>query len=236
MLCGNRLFWLSAAILSLSTATFSQTELVKRNLVVNGHQGQITIYRVDGHPFVDLESLVRLANGSVSFQGETIILNFNEAGQANSTQPPVPAPSPETSQRSSTELSPQFMNAAVQQMGILKQWRDTMAYGITRGIPGGGTRMTTFQNKATEQLQLVKVSATTEADQSAYALVARDFNNVNDWYKHLVQGRQNMSTGNYSMSSDALSNDPQYQRIVACSNFLSKMIPSGAFSDDGSCH
>jgi hypothetical protein len=127
------------------------------------------------------------------------------------------------------------MNAAVEGLGMLRQWRETMAYGITRGVPGDGSRMAISQNKAGEQLRLIKVAATTEGDQSAYALVAKDFTNVNDWYNHLVQGRKNMDTGNYSMSADALSNDPQYQKILKCSDFLGRMIPSGTFSDDGSC-
>jgi hypothetical protein len=228
---GRYFYWrLFFSILAFSVAAFSQNELVKRNIVVNGHQGVITVYRVDGHHFVDLEKLVQIANASVSFQGETVLLTFNTASQ--SAPPPPP---PEQTQHSSSTMSPQFMNATVQGLGMLRQWRETMAYGITRGIPGDGSRMAMYQNKAGEQLKLIKVAATTDGDQSAYALVSKDFANVNDWYNQLVQGRKNMNTGNYSMSSDALSNDPQYQKIVACSDFLSKMIPSGTFSDDGSC-
>jgi hypothetical protein len=207
---------------------------VKRTIVVNGHQGQITIYTVDGHHFVDLETLVQIANASVSFQGETVLLNFTTASQA-APPPPPPTPTAEQTQHSSAAMSPQFMNAAVEGLGMLRQWRETMAYGITRGVPGDGSRMAISQNKAGEQLRLIKVAATTEGDQSAYALVAKDFTNVNDWYNHLVQGRKNMDTGNYSMSADALSNDPQYQKILKCSDFLGRMIPSGTFSDDGSC-
>jgi hypothetical protein len=222
--------WVLAAVLVFTATAFSQTQLVKRTIVVNGHQGQITIYTIDGRHFVDLETLVQIANASVSFQGETVLLNF-----ATASQGAPPPPVPEQSQHSSTTMSPQFMNAAVEGLGMLRQWRETMAYGITRGVPGDGSRMAISQNKAGEQLRLIKVAATTEGDQSAYALVAKDFSNVNDWYNHLVQGRKNMDTGNYSMSADALSNDPQYQKIVKCSDFLGKMIPSGTFSDDGSC-
>jgi hypothetical protein len=224
------------AILVLSATTLAQTQLVKRNIVVNGHSGEITIYRVDGIPFVDLQTLVKIGNGTVNFQGETIVLTFNPAQPGNAAQPGVPSPAPDVSQRPSGALSPEFMNAAVQALGVLKQWRDTMAYGITRGIPGGGTQMTMYQNRATEQLRLAQVAAKTEGDQSAYALVARDFENVNNWYKHLKEGRENMSTGNYSMSEDPLKNDAQYQKIVSCSDFLGRMIPGGTFSDDGSCH
>ena len=110
-----------------------------------------------------------------------------------------------------------------------------MAYGITRGIPGDGSLMVLSQNKAVEALRMAKVAASTPADQNAYQLLANDFDNVNKWYEKLVKGRKNMDTGNYSMTEDPLKTDSQYQKIVRCSDFLGTMIPSGTFSDDGSC-
>lgn len=224
--------WRTAAIiLAFSATALSQNKLEKRTLIINGQSGEITIFRVDGHNFVDLETLVRIGSGTVSLQGNTINLTF---GATTPAVAQASAPTPQ--QPASNAMSNNFMAAAVQVLTTLKDWREVMAYGITRGIPGDGSRMVLNQNKAVEGLRMAKVAAATDADRSAYQLLTNDFDNVNNWYKDLVQGRKNMNTGNYSMSEDPLKNDPQYQKIVACSDFLGTMIPSGTFSDNGSCH
>jgi hypothetical protein len=45
-----------------------------------------------------------------------------------------------------------------------------------------------------------------------------------------------MDTGKYSISADALKNDDTYQKITACTKFLNRMLPSGTYQDDYSCH
>jgi hypothetical protein len=226
---------ISAIILMFSAVSLAQNKFETRKLVINGQSGEITIFQVDGHNFVDLGTLVRLGNGTVSFQGNTILLTF--AASAQSASPPTPqqsAPQQSAAPPGNT-MSGNFMAAAVQELGILKDWRSIMAYGITRGVPGDGSRMVLNQNRATDALRQAEVAVSTDGDQSAFQLLKADFNNVNKWYEKLVKGRKNMDTGNYSMTEDPLKTDSQYQKIVRCSDFLGTMIPSGTFSDDGSC-
>jgi hypothetical protein len=234
MFMGQRAWRIAAIILMSSAVSLAQNKLEKRTLVINGQSGEITIFQVDGHNFVDLGTLVRLGNGTVSFQGNTIFLTFGAPAQSAPPsqeqsalqQPPASPPN---------AMSSNFMAAAVQELGILKDWRSIMAYGITRGVPGDGSRMVLNQNRATDALRQAEVAISTDADRSAFQLLKADFNNVNEWYEKLVKGRKNMDTGNYSMTEDPLKKDSQYQKIVSCSDFLGTMIPSGTFSDDGSC-
>jgi hypothetical protein len=245
-MCSRRIQWTAVAILTflLAASGFAQSKLEKRTLVLNGHTGEITVFMVDGQPFINARALVDIGHGNVAFNGNTIVLNFDSAtscaAPAESAAPTpapalTPAPVPAAPEPPSNALSTGFMNAAVQELAILKDWRGYMAYGITKGVPGDGSRLVLNQNKATEALQLAETAVSTDADRSAYPLLKANFDYVNNWYATLVQGRKNMTTGNYSMSEDPLKNDSQYQKIVACSNFLSTMIPSGTFSDDGSC-
>jgi len=233
--------------LALTGCVSAQNKLEKRTLILNGHSGEITIFMVDGQPFVNARALVDLGHGNIALSGNTIILNFDSAtvcGPASQPTPSAPPPTPSSaapsmppdSQPPSNSLSSNFMNAAVQELAVLRDWRTYMAYGITKGVPGDGSRMVLNQNKATEALHYAQVAASTDADHSAYQLLNADFNFVNQWYKTLVEGRKNMTTGNYSMSEDPLKTDSQYQKIVACSDFLNTMIPSGTFANDGSCH
>lgn len=245
----TRCSWIAIVVLILSSVlAVAKNKAEHRTLILNGHTGDITIFMIDGTPFVDLRTLVNIGNGNVAFNGTTIILTFNSPStgspdiQATKTPEHNPTPAPQPAEHDaqshpapSDAMSADFMSAAVQELGILKEWHAYMAYGITKGVPGDGSRMVLNQNRATEALRQAQVAASTDADRSAYTLLKADFDHVDQWYKTLVEGRKNMTTANYSMSEDPLKNDSQYQKIVACSDFLGTMIPSGTFSDDGSC-
>ncbi len=240
---GRTTYWTALAILIFfSVLAPAQNKIEKRTLVLNGHTGEITIFMVDGTPFVNARTLVEIGNGNLAFNGTTIVLNFGgTSGCTQTVQPPttpaseVSTPEPQSEQAPSSAMSSDFMTAAVRELGILKEWTSYMAYGITKGVPGDGSRMVLKQNQATEALHLAQAAASSDADRSAYELLNSNFDNVKQWYRTLVEGRKRMNTANYSMSEDPLKNDSQYKKIVTCTDFLGSMIPSGTFSDDGSC-
>jgi hypothetical protein len=73
----NRLWWtFPCALLILLGVAASQSSHSTRTLSINGHTGNVTIYRINGRSYVDLESLVRTGNGSMSFKGDQIVLSF----------------------------------------------------------------------------------------------------------------------------------------------------------------
>ncbi len=240
---GRTRYWAAIAMLSLfSGLALAQNKIEKRTLVLNGRTGEITIFMVDGIPFVNARTLVEIGNGNVAFNETTIVLNFGGTSACTQTVQPPTTPAREVStleppapQPASGTMSSDFMSAAIRELGMLKEWTAYMAYGITKGVPGDGRRMVLNQDKAAEALRLAQVAASTEADRSAYGLLKTNFDNVNQWYRNLVEGRRRMNTANYSMSEDPLKNDSQYKQIITCSDFLGSMIPGGAFSDDGSC-
>jgi hypothetical protein len=240
--CRTR-YWAALAILSLfSGVARAQNKIEKRTLVLNGHTGEISVFMVDGTPFVNARTLVEIGNGSVALNGTTIVLNFGEtAACTQPAQPPstpaheAPAAEPPAHQPATGAMSSDFMSAGIRELGILKEWTSYIAYAITKAVPGDGSRMVLNQNQATEALRLAQAAASTDADRSAYALLNAHFDHVNQWYKTLVDARKRMNTANYSMSEDPLKSDPQYKRIVTCSDFLGSMIASGTFSDEGSC-
>ena len=217
---------LALVLLLLLGVAISQSSKSTRTISINGHTGDAMVYEVDGKTFVHLESLVRIGNGSMAFQGDQIILTFPNADN------PPPAPV----QNVPAGLSPGFMRSSVQTVAILKDWSDLLAYGLQRGIPGDGSRMVIFHEKAAESLRLAKVSASTDQDLSAYQLLANEFNHVSNWSDKMVKARKNMDTGQYSMGPNALSQDSAYQTIEGCMKFLNTMLPSGQFQDDYSCH
>ena len=229
----------ATAILPLALAGVVHAQLQTRTLTVNGHSGKVTIYRVEGKAFIDLESLVRTANGTVAFRGDEIILTFPAARTASAAEPtPAAHESSTPSQAGSTQseaMTKTFMSAAVQDLALIKDWQNTMAYAIQRGVPGDGSRLVILHDRAAEGLRLAKVQAHSPSDDNAMQLLTNHFNQVDGWKRKLVDERKSMSTANYSANPNALDQDAEYQKIVSCSQFLATMLPSGNYEDNGSC-
>ena len=231
MLNRSRLWWIITAVLTLSGVALAQANQLKRTLVVNGQSGDATVVQINGRSYIDLETLARIANGSLSFQGNQIVLTIPpQTGGASATVPT-------DKEASGTGLSNDFMRAAIEDLGAIKEWYSTLAYAIQRGVPGDGSRVFIYRDKAAQGLKLATVAASNDPDQSALQLLTTHFNNVQKWSNALVESRKSMGTANYSMSPNALNDDPLYQTITRCSQFLGTMLAGGKFEDDGSsCH
>lgn len=225
----NRLWWtFPCALLILLGVAASQSSHSSRSLSINGHTGNVTVYQIDGRTYVDLESLVRTGNGSMAFKGDQITLNF--------PAPDGDSAGSEGKGSADANLSTQFMNASVKTLAILKDWTNTLSYGVQRGVPGDGSRLVVFHDRAGEALRLTTVAASSSSDQDALQLLTNQFNTLSAWSDKLVGERKNMDTGKYSVSADALKNDDTYKKITACTKFLNGMLPSGTYQDDYSCH
>jgi hypothetical protein len=226
----KNLWWwaVPCALLILLAAGVSQTGHSTRSLSVNGHTGEAIIYQIDGKSYVDIESLVRIANGSMSFKGEQIALSFPADGSTHHEPGSTSAGSP--------RLSSEFMNSSVQTLAVIKEWTNTLSHLVQRGAPGDGSRMVAFHDRADHALRLTQVAANSDEDRDALRLLTDHFHTVSAWSDKLVGERKRMDTAKYSISEDALKNDDTYKKIVACNKFLSKMLPNGTFHDDRSCH
>jgi len=195
------------------------------------------IFEIDGRSFIDLNALAQITNATLSFRGDEISLtiHFSE----------VDSPTSDISSRQHVQqgtelganaLSSNFMTAAIQDLALIKDWGTTLAFAVTKGVPGDGSRLVVPRDKAAEGLRLAKVAVSTEGDRNAMQLLSNHFDNVKTWHEHLVTARKSMSTANYSMSEDALNHDPAFQKLATCSEFLGTMLPNGTFSDNPACH
>jgi hypothetical protein len=207
-------------------AAQSQSQYQQRTLSVNGHSGQAMVYQIDGRSYVDLETLARIANGTISFREDRIVLSLPGANTAFD----------QSTSQGSPGMTNDFMKASLQVLSTLKDWTSALAYGIQRGVPGDGSRLVIFHDKAADQLRIANVDATSESDQEALRLLTNHFNLVNNWSNKLIAERKSMDTAKYSITPNALANDETYQKITSCSKFLASMLPSGQFHEDRACN
>jgi hypothetical protein len=196
-----------------------------RTLVVSGQPGQVAVVQMNGHSYVDLEGLARIANGSLSFDGNQITLTLPDA-----TTTPQAADSP-ASPAANTGLSKGFLKAGIEAMSMVREWHSALANAIQNGFPIAADWLGGYRNKSATALRLASVATSTDSDQNAYQLLSNEFENMKALSNQYVTARQSLDY----IAPNALSNDPLNQKLIDCGHALAAMAANGQFADDGSC-
>ena len=205
-----------------------QNDVRNRSLAVNGHQGNAEVVQLGGRDYIDMNALVQITQGTLSFQGDQIVLTLpmSQAGrQVGGNSDP-----------NSLSLSREFMKSGVEEITLLREWASPLANAIDNGFPITEQWVGGFRAKAADGLRIASVAATTPADKSAFELLKQEFQLVDKWSNKLLQAHESMDTAKYSTSPGALKNEPDSQKIIGCAHSLESMLTSGTFQDDGSCH
>lgn len=218
-------WWSIFVVLIASAAGFAQAEHQSATLVVNGRSGKAATLQLNGHTYVDLAALAQIGDGSVSFAPDRIILTLAASGSAVEV-PKTP---------DDTTLSREFMKAAFEEIALLREWGAAVGYAIQNGYPIQEQWAANYREQAANGLRLASVAASTNGDKSAEQLLSSEFDGVRQWSDRLVQASQKMNTAKYSMSPNALRDEPDTQKLIACWHSLGSMLGSGTFQDDGSC-
>jgi hypothetical protein len=217
------------ALLMISWSAWAQAKQQSETVEINGQTGQAAVIHVDGRTYVDLETLARIAKGSVSFKANRVVLNLppSSAGTSASVAPPTQA---------DARLSRDFMRAGMETIALMREWASPLANAIQNGYPVTENWVANYREQAAHGLRLASVAATTDADRGALQLLTNEFEAVREWSNKLLEARKSMNAGQYSVSANALRDDPLSQKIVACGRFLAPMLASGNIQDDPSCH
>jgi hypothetical protein len=217
-------------LLVASGMAFAQVEHQSRTLLVNGHSGQAAVIQENGRAYVDLEALAQIANGSLSFNANRIVLTLPPA--TVSTPSSVDSPNP----AEASGLSREFMKAGIEEIALIREWGSPVGNAVQNGYPLKEEWVARYREQAASGLRLASVAASTNADRNALQLLTNEFEGVRDWSNKLVEAGKSMDTAKYSMSENAVRNDPQSQKLITCWRFLASMLGSGSFQDDSSCH
>jgi hypothetical protein len=200
----------------------AQAAQKSRTLVINGHPGEVAVMERDSHAYVEIEALARLTNGSLSFNGNQIMLTLLAPDTpAPATTPPPPA-----------GFTKDFIRAGIEEMAVIREWRSALKNAVQRGYPVTEDWIDGYQARAEQSLRLVSLAAATEFDKNAVQLLRNEFNNMKLLSDRFVQANKSRTY----VSPESLNNDPLDQKILNCARSLAAMAASGQFADDGSCH
>jgi hypothetical protein len=225
--------FLFAMIFVFAGILFAQSK-TNRALVVNGKQ-QGTVVQMNGHAYIDVETVAQLMNGSVTLEPNRVVLSFPEPQPAEAqTTAPQPQQPPQPAVPSGA-LSRNFASLAIGELAEMREWRGAVGTILTYGVPVVGTWPQDYHDHVQANLDQVSVAALTPGDEDAMRLLQNEFSNLSRWANDVVSARQSLNATN-SVRPDALQSDPTLAKISNCSRFLSSMLVSGTFSDDQSCH
>jgi hypothetical protein len=190
-------------------------------LVVRGYAGQAPVVNIQGRAFVDVEALAQITNGSVGLNNGRIELTLPHPPDTEGAQP--------------AGFSRPFMSASIEAIACMREWGSTLVVAIQNSYPVGNA-MPVYRGRALDRLRAAEASIATDSDRSGFDLLRNEFTKVQAWSDKLVNAQKTMSAGNLATSEDALKQDPLFQGIVQCGQFLGQMLAGGTFQDDSSCH
>jgi hypothetical protein len=260
---GNFRFFLALGfVLALAGVLFAQSAPNKSKiLVVNGKSAGPVIRKIDGRSYVDIETLAEVTNGVVTIERHRIVLTIPasdsgatasaapaDAGAAPDSAPPADA-APVTTAAADVSAAPartgpaqppqglsrDFASAGIAALAEMREMQGAIRAMITYGLAVSDTWTRNGQGRVMTGLQQAQVAATTEDDQLALHLLQNEADKLESWADSVFAARQVLN-GAKTLDPNALQNDPALAKIRSCGQFLSAMLVSGAFADDGSCH
>ncbi|MGD0841792.1 MAG: hypothetical protein ABSA32_11585 [Candidatus Acidiferrales bacterium] len=224
----RNLILLGAAI-SAAGILLAQTTPTKQ-LVVNGATTGATVLQVDGHYYVDVDTVARITSGAISVEPTRIVLTIPTSA---ATAPPATASSAASAQPTQ-ELSRGFASAGITALAEMKEWQGTLETMVTYGLAVDAQWAQTNHDRVQASLSQASVAATTNADRDAFRLLSSEFGNLAQWANGVAADRQNFN-GARTIDPNRLQNDSALTKISTCGNFLNSMFASGVFSENASC-
>jgi hypothetical protein len=215
-----------ALFAGIAVLTVGQAAQRNQTLVVSGYHGELAVVDVGGHPYVEIEGLARLINGSVTFHKSQIVLTLP------GTAPSPPAEEPVAGSPGRSGFSDEFMRAGIEEMAVIREWRSTLTNAIQRGFPVTEDWVGNYRAQAQQSLRLASLAISTDSDREAFKLLTNEYDNMNKLSIQFLKANQSRSY----VSPDSLENHPLDKRILDCAHSLAAMAASGHFFDDGSCH
>ena len=201
----------------------AQTAQQSGTLTIAGQPDQAALLRINGKSYVDIESLARIAHGTIRFNGTQTIL----------TLPPLAnAPTPSVQPSRPAELSGGFLSAEIEALAQIREWRAALVNAIQNNYPVTGAWVDPLHRSADAKLQLAVAAAITGPDQKAVELLKNEFANMQQMSDQFLA----MHAKAANIAPDSFDNNSLDQKILSCGRALASMASTKQFQDEGSCH
>ena len=212
---------LTAALMS-SAIVGAQATQETSTFKVAGHPGEARLVQIDGRWYVELETLARLTQGTLSFKGSQTTLTL----AASDSEAPVPAP------QAKAGFSRAFLQAGIEDMGLIREWRIALVSAVQNNVPVPAASASAQRRQAEKGLALASAAVSTDDDRSGLPLLSAEFNNM----QKLSDLYLAMSQRSTAMSPETFGNSALEQQILTCARGFVAMTEAHEFQDQAACH
>lgn len=200
----------------------SQVSRQSATLSVTGNPGQIPVIQMNGKSYVEVQSLVRLTSGSMSFRDKQIVL----------TLPPAANQTAEANESARPGFSKDFLRAAIEEMTAIREWRIAIVNAVQSSFPITDDWVAGYRRTADSKLALTSAAISTDSDRSGFALLSNEYSKMQTLSDKYLALRRSLTY----IPPDSLDKDPLDQQILSCARGLSSMAGNGQFEDVAVCH
>jgi hypothetical protein len=214
-----------ALSLLLPSHVLAQNAPEKKALVVNGRTTEETVVQIGGHSYVDIDTLARIMNATVSFAPGRVVLT-------------VPADAGAKPERAAPALSKDFAKAGISQLAEMWEWKGAIASAIRFGFAAGnwlGPWLHDHRVRAEDSFSQTSLEAKTESDKKVLQLLKNELANLGEWDSN-TQATIHSLNAEQTVDPSAAENDPLLAKISECGTSLRAMLVGGEFADSPSCH
>jgi hypothetical protein len=212
---------LLTAFLMLPVEVSSQTPQKATTFTIAGHKGVAQILQVNGKSYVEIETLARLTQGTLSFK----------ATQTTLTLPPLGSEAQASAPHAKAGFSTAFVQAGIEEMSLIREWRIEIVSAVQNNTPVSEEWVSTHHRLADKTLALASAAVSTDDDRSAFPLLTAEFNNMqklSELYLALRKQASFISPDNFDI--------PLEEQILSCARGFVSMTENHEFQDQASCH
>jgi len=210
-----------AALLMLPANGGAQTPQKSKTLTIAGHEGEAQILQINGKSYVEIETLARMTQGTLSFNATQTTLTLSPSDAAAHAFPP-PA---------KAGFSTAFAQAGIEEMSLIREWRIAIVNAVQSNIPVSEDWVTRHHRAAEKNLALTSAAASTDDDRSAIPLLNAEFSNMqklSELYIAIRKRSAYLSPDDFDL--------PLEEQILSCARGFVSMTETHEFQDQAACH
>jgi hypothetical protein len=212
---------LLTALLMLPTIGSSQSPQKTTTFTIAGHAGQAQLVQINGKSYVEIETLARLTQGTLSFKANQTTLTLPTSDSGGKASAP----------HAKAGFSTAFVQAGIEEMSVIREWRIAIVNAVQNNTPVSEDWVSTHHRLADKNLSLASAAASTDDDRNAFPLLTAEFNNMQKLSELYLAMRKQAS----AISPDNFDNALEEQ-ILSCARGFVSMTENHEFQDQASCH
>jgi hypothetical protein len=209
------------ALLILSANCIGQTPQKTSTFTITGHAGEAQVLQVNGKSYIEIQTLARLTQGTLSFKADQTIL----------TLPPADSNGQASAPHVEAGFSRAFVQAGIEEIGVIREWRIAIVNAVQNNSPVSEDWVFGQNRLADKNLALASAAASTNDDRNAFPLLSAEFSNMQKLSELYLAVRKQATF----ISPDTFDNSLLEQQILNCARDFVSMTENHEFQDQPAC-